>query len=337
MISVIIPAYNSVSTILDALESVAAQTLWERTDLPPPPLVATASAFAGSDEKGDQPFEVIIVDDGSTDDTVETVRSWLSGKQRPSEAWRILRQASNAGPAAARNAGIVAARGDWVAFLDADDLWVPGRLEVQLGLAAAHTDAVMFCGRPAPFTHGAGGIEESRADHGRWGLDGDRRITREELSEHNPIATSTVLIRRSVLEAVGGFDTQFRGPEDYDLWLRVASQGEIYYSSEILSRYRYGDLSLSTDDRRFLSQVARVLNKAYASGGTLHGMRGHRRALSYQHLAASWMAAERGGLARAWWLWTKALWLWPFWYGAHCRLPWGRLKLAVRLARKCRG
>jgi glycosyltransferase involved in cell wall biosynthesis len=457
MISVVIPAYNSSATIVEALDSVLAQSLWKKTQ----PTVCRCEQFGGQ-AIDDRPqtegrkgaprrndyqvaagdcashieeeidigscCEVIVVDDCSTDDTVEVVNRWLmvhgcmgkensesrsqedrgqraegegegvdiecrrgtpcrdgcqvaaterashieegmgiaagdcashieekiaaterashiGGKTFHASPARPARMRGaggrftlhvlpvNGGPAVARNAGIALAKGEWIAFLDADDLWTPSRLKVQMDLMAQRPDVVMICGRPVPFLEEEQGIAESHERHGRWGADGDRVITREELSEHNPVATSTVLVRRSALETSGGFDQQFRGPEDYDLWLRLAAIGDVYYSSQALSRYRYGDLSLSTDDRKFLPQVLRVLEKAYTSGGALFGMGGRRRAYSHQYLSASWMAAEQGCLGRAWRLWLKAVWLWPFRYGRFCRLPWGRLKLAVRFCR----
>ncbi|OGV85771.1 MAG: hypothetical protein A2340_15445 [Lentisphaerae bacterium RIFOXYB12_FULL_60_10] len=87
----------------------------------------------------------------------------------------------------------------------------------------------------------------------------------------NPVATSTVLLRRDVFEAVGGFDEQFRGPEDYDLWMRVADRGTVLKLETPLARYRHREGSLSVDDRKFLPQVIRVIEKAYGPGGVLSG------------------------------------------------------------------
>lgn len=302
-LSIVMPTYNSANTVREALASVEAQTFRD--------------------------FEVIVVDDASTDGTPALLQTGYAGVP----GRRLIALSENGGPARSRNRGIREARAEWVAFLDSDDLWTPRRLELQMRLAQQHPGVVMFCGRPAPFRVDEDAIEESHERHGRWGVEGDRFLTLEELSEHNPIATSTVLVRRDVLEKLGGFDPQFRGPEDYDLWLRIAAAGKVYYSSEVLSRYRYGELSLSTDDRRFLPQVLRVLEKAYAPGGALHGMGGKRRAFSYQYLSASWMAAEQRHLGRAWRLLGLAVYMWPWNYGKYCALPWGRLRLAVRFVR----
>ena len=255
-VSIVIPTYNSSSTIREALESVAAQTF---TD-----------------------YEVIVVDDASTDDTVEVVREaiprigvttdrdkgvlnhepasppssgaggwtridtnegalllgmWpvfpvhshreipatasLMGKDSriDSRDMKIIILEENVGPAGARNRGVAEARGEWIAFLDGDDVWLPQKLDEQIGLAAESADAVMWCGMTADYS------DNAQLDSGS--IMTGRDISLDELSECNPIATSTILVRRDVVKAVGGFDEQFRGPEDYDLWLRIAAKGVV--------------------------------------------------------------------------------------------------------------
>ena len=320
VVSVVIPAHNSRHHIQEALDSVIEQS---RDDI-----------------------EIIVVDDASTDGTADLVRTYAERRTQAGAGrdMRVITLTENVGPAGARNAGIEAARGRWVAFLDADDVWVPEKLRSQLQLIPGHPDVVLFCGRPAPFRleqrrqdtpASATGpvVKESDDRHGRWGTEGDRTIALEELSQHNPVATSTVLARRDVLNQVGGFDTNFHGPEDYDLWLRVAAQGDIYYSCALMSRYRYGALSLSTDDTSFLPQVLRVIDKAYGSSGALSGRPGRNRAKAYQYLSASWMAAEQRRLGRACRLFLRSLSLWPWRFGKHSPLPLGRTKLLARFLR----
>jgi glycosyltransferase involved in cell wall biosynthesis len=301
MISIIIPAYNSAATIVEALESVWAQSSWAQKTADRRPQTAdlnTGSARHGSDAIPD--YEVIVVDDCSTDDTVATVSDWIlknvpcdsreratmwggcphppgaskvhQGTQagetpapQPSLApkdseksgtWRFLRQERNMGPAVARNAGIAAAKGEWIAFLDADDLWLPDHLETLL-VAAHETGAIMVCGESVRFQSENAGKDASRegakarseetcipACGGKTSLpfvSSQLRvrhssplspITLEELARHNPIATSTVLVKREAVLAAGGFDEQFRGPEDYDLWIRIAALGEEDVSRE---------------------------------------------------------------------------------------------------------
>lgn len=174
-ISVVIPAYNAVNTIRVPLESVVNQTV---------PV-----------------HETIVVDDGSHDETVRFV-------QQNFPQVRLLTQ-TNAGPAAARNHGVRAATGDWIAFLDADDSWLPHKLERQVKEIAENVGLI--------HTHTVG-------DKGK----NERDLNFAELWQHNYIGTSTVLINKAVFDAVGGFieDRILMGVEDYNLWMRVAATGQ---------------------------------------------------------------------------------------------------------------
>src|SRR4051794_36269759 len=120
LVSVVIPAFNRAFILPEALDSVLAQTFKD--------------------------FELIVVDDGSTDDTEEVLRPYVERR-----GVRFLPQA-NQGPAAARNRGIEAARGKYVAFLDSDDLWLPIKLSVQIPRMEAHPEAVMSYGNVLNFT-----------------------------------------------------------------------------------------------------------------------------------------------------------------------------------------
>ncbi len=340
-ISVIIPAYNAESTIAEALESVASQTV-----------------FRSSWPDGSAPeVQVLVVDDASTDRTIDVARKAFDalrashgvdvqggGEPRWTIAYDQLSLDSNSGPAAVRNYGLARATGEWVAFLDSDDAWLPERLEVQLAMAEKYPDAIMWCGDTIDFADG--GKAETGADRRETGCPsgsseastlkgeegrsnrrwpqmnadgtGDRKpgvgsprelyeITLETLAVENPVATSTVLVRKSVLDEVGGFDEQFRGPEDYDLWLGLASLGRVVKIQQPLSRYRSVAGSLSMDDRRFLPEVLRVLDKAFGPGGALEQYQELADvARASQNWSASWMAFSRGDRLRAIRLWMRA-------------------------------
>lgn len=260
-VSVIIPAHNSAATLVEALDSVVRQT------------------------RGVQ--EIIVVDDVSSDDTIRVFEDWQRTSTGTVET-RLLRQTRNTGPAGARNTGIRAASADWIAFLDADDAWLPGRIEAQLNTAATHPAAVLLCGGTIPLD----------PDHPPPATTPAFRVTPLTLDDfirHNPIATSTVLAWRKALLDIGLFDEQFRGPEDYDLWLRIASRHESLQLETPLSRYRTTVGSLSMDERTFLPQVIAVLHKAFGPGGALAAHpRQRRRAYAEQYSSASWMAFNRG-------------------------------------------
>jgi hypothetical protein len=293
MISVIIPAYNSGSTIVHALESVAAQTF---TD-----------------------YEVIVVDDCSSDNTGEVVAEWMR-VNLDAGRWHFSRQSKNTGPAGARNAGIAVASGDWLAFLDADDIWLPWKLEFQMNLASKYPEVALWCADciffPGEDRHNDSSSTTQPFDQaqGRQSASPEavilRAITLKELGVQNLIATSTVLVKSAVVKSAGGFDAQFRVPEDYDLWLRVAAlvvpsvlpsrpndygPGFMVHSAIEVTRYRHVSGSLSMDDRKFLPQVLGVLDKAHMPGGSLVAfscLRTKSMAIQYWH--ASWMAFQRG-------------------------------------------
>lgn len=197
-ISVVIPTFNREALLGRALDSVAAQSM--------------------------QPVEVIVVDDGSTDSTADAVR-----RRHPHV--RYLSQ-PNRGVSRARNVGIRRSTGDWVALLDSDDEWLPGKLEAQ-----AHA-----------LTRSA----ESRVCHTNeiWVRNG-RRVN--PMNKHRKsggwiyrnclplcvISPSSVLIHRSVFSNVGYFDEQLPACEDYDLWLRMCAVYPVLYLDQPLVR-KYG-------------------------------------------------------------------------------------------------
>ena len=165
------------------------------------------------------------------------------------------------------------------------------------------------------------------------GKKGDiRELGLEAFAYRNPVATSTVLLRKDAFEIAGGFREEFRGPEDYDLWMRIAARGRCCRVARPLSRYRHVEGSLSLDDRTFLPQVLSVLDAAYGPGGVMEERFSKRRAVSHQQLAAAWMAMERGAVLRAWSLYARGFITWPFSKGdPSFRLE--KTKLAVALLR----
>jgi glycosyltransferase involved in cell wall biosynthesis len=192
-ISIIIPAHDAAAHLGACLDSVLAQ-------------------------RGPFRHEVIVIDDASTDATADIARGRAGV--------RLLRLDDNAGPSAARNLGIAEARGELIAFLDADDLWPPGRLAAGLAVLAAHPDIGLVFGDCLVFD--AGGVRlpsffaDGGLDQGFWG--DPLRIPDQDLKlfRLNYIPTGAVLVRRRHLEAVGGFDASRRMVEDLDLWLRLA-------------------------------------------------------------------------------------------------------------------
>lgn len=322
-ISVIIPAYNSADTIREAIESVLAQTVIDRQGAGEKNsrLGDLAIREAGSTTT-QQPIsvEIIVVDDCSTDGTAQIVNLWIrefgnsdGNKSSNQTYYRIITLEKNAGPATARNRGIAEAKGEWIAFLDADDAWLPEKLAVQMEMVAKHPEAAMWCGGllcQGGYEGQGKGVREGRGQSAKSGEQrGDREnchghsgndvlpevIKLEDFAVKNPVATGTVLVRKDAVLVVGGFDEQFRGPEDYDLWMRIAAKYQVMKIETPLLLYRERQGSLSYDERKFLPQVSRVIDKAFSVGGVLYEYRHMKSsALSSQYNHASWMAFCRG-------------------------------------------
>lgn len=209
MISVIIPLYNKGKQIAHTLRSVLNQTF--------------------------QDFEVVIVDDGSTDGSVAEVEKFCDSRIR------LIHQ-KNAGVAAARNRGIEEAKGDLIAFLDADDEWKPEYLATQHHLSQKYPDCSVFvCNyefrnmegkvtptiiRKLPFT-GEEGILSNYFEVASC--------------SHPPLWTSAVMVKKQAIQAIGGFPVGIKSGEDLLTWARLAVNGQIAYSKKVEAIYELGE------------------------------------------------------------------------------------------------
>lgn len=214
-VSVVIPAWNAAETIARAVQSVLVQSF--------------------------VPQEIIVVDDGSTDGTVAKARA--CGPVRPV----VMPRRSGAG--AARNAGIRAAAGSWIAFLDADDEWLPQKLEKQMR-ASAET-SVIFCASEEFAPDGTTLGDTLRGQTVDCSPDAFKSLLRA-----NFIATPTVMAPRDLLLQLGGFDEGLPVAEDQDLWIRLATVVRLIYVPETLARVHVRPGSLSSyrgqDQSRFV-------------------------------------------------------------------------------------
>lgn len=203
-VSVVIPAYNAELFIAQAVSSVLAQT------------------FAD--------WELIVVDDGSTDDTASRVAPFLCDPRIS------LHRKANGGPASARNAGIRLAMANFIALLDADDYWLPRKLERQMAVMAQYPD-VGVCGAASTVVSQDGEVVRHVMSDGFHGSPFPRLL-------FGPLADmTTALIRRKVFEQVGFFDETLRFSEDYEFWLRVGTYFCFHIIPEHLVCYRSGHAS----------------------------------------------------------------------------------------------
>ncbi len=285
LISVIIPAYNAEDTIGAALESVAAQTILIR------PEVRGPGSEVGGAGVG---IEVIVVDDASTDSTAATAQRWIDDHPSSAFTFHLSSLSSNTGPAGARNAGLAVAHGEWLAFLDADDAWFVERLECQWEWLGKHPDTGLVSAQTRQQVSDPDSTQEASVGYASTVLG------LEDFVNGNWVATSTVLVRKAAVIAAGGFDSRFRGPEDYDLWIRMAASERIVRLECPLAHHRPGMDGLSGDDRTFLPEVLRVLDKAFGPGGCLYGFSKSKHvAIARQYWHASWMAFCRGARMQA--------------------------------------
>ncbi len=210
-ISVVCPTYNSSAFALRALGSVLAQTA--------------------------SPFEVIVSDDGSTDDTLEAVRGMLSG--HPEVRAKVIANAHR-GAGAARNAGIRRAEGEWIAFIDSDDLWLPGKIETVMGAIRAHPEVNLVCHSEEHVTKGGG---RRLLDYGvRYD---PTRPVGPQLFFNNLFSPSAVTCTQALLHKAGMFDESLPSWQDYDLWLRMSPWVRPFFIREALGWYceREGSIS----------------------------------------------------------------------------------------------
>ena len=198
-VSVIIPTYNRGWILREAIESVLSQ---EFTD-----------------------HELIVVDDGSTDDTPEI----LEGYGRDI----IVLQQSNRGVSAARNRGIASSRGQLVAFLDSDDLWLPRKLTRQVDFFKANP-AALICQTQETWVRNGVRVNPGNRHHKFSGM-----IFEPSLALCL-VSPSAVMIRKTVFDRVGTFDESLPACEDYDLWLRVSCRYPVFLLDEPLIIKRGG-------------------------------------------------------------------------------------------------
>jgi glycosyltransferase involved in cell wall biosynthesis len=224
--------------------------------------------------------EVIVVDDGSTDGTLERLARF--GHRI------IVHRQSNAGVSAARNAGVLRAKGEWIAFLDADDVWLPDKLEWQL--KSADTPLV-YTNR---YNIGARGDVPELQSVVTLMHDGD--VFLPLLLEGNFITMSSVMMRRDLYEQLGGFFEGLAGAADWDLWLRVAERYPVRCCHEPLMRYRFHAAGMSRNDRTMRRERELVIDRALAlERGRALDWTTKRRIRANTWMTTAWDAGGAGG------------------------------------------
>jgi len=288
-ISVIIPAYNAEQYIRTAIESCLSQTY--------------------------APCEIIVVDDASTDGTASVAESFKS-------LVRAIRLTENSGVSVARNRGVQASTGDWIAFLDADDWFLSEKLERQRRCASENEHAVLiYTGFRVIDVNGS-------ESEGKFFSPGELLPT---LRYRGRFHLSSVILRRDAFDSVGGFDASLRVHQDWELWLRIVAR----YSVESLAAireplvfYRRVVGSLSSSAMRYF-QVRKSIMKTSSLFGTVGISRFllHRKILAYNYYDTSETLREVGSLSYLPFV-LKSFVIWPF----PCFVMPNRWKVAIVMA-----
>jgi glycosyltransferase involved in cell wall biosynthesis len=224
-VSVIIPVYNGTNHLAETLQAVLAQTVL--------------------------PNEIIVIDDGSTDGSADLARTF-------GPAVKVVTQ-KNSGLSASRNAGAALATSDWFTFLDHDDIWEPNYLARHTAEIALHPEAnICYCNRR---------YLQAAPEKGTFVLEpAPPAPAAHELSkvllDRNPLTVCSVLMKRDVFHAVGGFSSRHDGAEDWDMWLRLSfNSARFIFIPETLVQYRVHPISMSHHGTRVLNAQLRVINE----------------------------------------------------------------------------
>lgn len=250
-VSVVIPTYNEAGVLQRSIDSVLDQTY--------------------------EDIELLVVDDGSTDETAAVVRSY------DDDRISYLAHGTNRGASTARNTGIEAATGEYIAFLDADDEWYPRKLEHQVAELSARPASwvAVYCGVELVSADEEGLLDEwlprswTRLDETE-GAEGGKGLIKDVLLDRlHTSAGSTLLVRREVVEAIDGFDESFDRFQDSEFLIRVLRQGQLAYVDETLvARHDTGRPdaeSIEAADEAYLEKFDETVTELERQGYDIRG------------------------------------------------------------------
>ena len=277
-ISVIMATYNRATLIVEAIESVYAQNYHN--------------------------LELIVVDDGSVDNTVDVIQPWIARDDF------IFLQQINQGQPAAQNLALTRATGDFICFLDSDNIWLPGKLNRQLAFMAEHPEVDILYGDL--ITIDGEGRETGRHNMPRY----SGRIYRELLKD-NCVSGNTAMMRRHCLERCGPFDASVRVAADFEMWLRYSPHCTFHYLPEFFAKYRVFPDQISSDKERRFNSVKTSMTKFFKANPSLLPKREQQRVWAAFYARWSYCCARAGkvraAIATAWqsiqhYPWQRAGW-----------------------------
>jgi glycosyltransferase involved in cell wall biosynthesis len=221
LVSIIMPAYNTEATIRESIKSVIKQTYTN--------------------------WELIVINDGSTDKTVEFIKSFTDDRI-------ILLEQKNLGVVNARNNGLKYSKGELIAFLDSDDLWLKEKLEIQLKFMKSNNVQFSYT-KSYSFSSNSKNIKEAFKFISLGFED------KEEILIYDFIPTLTVMVHRCIIDDIGYFDTELKAAEDWDLWIRILQKYKVGFLEEYLSKYRVTGTGLSSNLYKHFIEEEKVFKK----------------------------------------------------------------------------
>ena len=225
LVSIILPTYNCAAFLSHSIGTILSQTY--------------------------NSYEIIVIDDGSTDNTKEVLYPFM-------QRIKYIRLEQNKGLPTARNIGIRSAQGKYIAFIDADDLWLPEKLQTDIEYFETHPEVSMVYSKHINIDEKGddlGGNTKKQLPSGN--------IFTQLFSEQNFIITSSVVVRKEVFETTGLFDEQLFNCQDWDMWLRIAFHFKVAGINKPLVKYRHNPHSLSKNRNNVLKYQKIIIDKIY--------------------------------------------------------------------------
>jgi glycosyltransferase involved in cell wall biosynthesis len=317
LVSVVIPTYNCAQYLPETIQSILSQS-W-------------------------QDLEIIIVDDGSTDNTQEVVQGFDPKRVT------YLYQANSGGPSRPRNKGIQQANGRYIALVDSDDILLPGKIERAVRMLVQEPQLGLVFTDFAKFDEVRGQYPGAFLDTYEY----FRKLPKKQVGEseyvidaasaydglisENYIGTSSVVMPKEVFSQIGLFDESLSGPEDFDMWLRITSRYDIGFIDMVGHRYRIrADSIMARGDRKLIPQLLRIMRKQFGkSPPDALRKKIHKRiarqlwALGYCHQTSEEMKLAR----KQYMLSLKEAHYWLAWKGLLMTFLGGRL---IRLFKQFR-
>jgi len=290
MVSVVIPSFNRAHMIADALDSIAGQTY--------------------------RPVEIIVVDDGSEDNTEKTVADWKTAHEQDGELSVSYVKQPNQGGNVARNRGIREASGDFIAFLDSDDLWHPAKLEKQIAVMNENDEiGAVYSGLQQVELESGAVVEKMTRTYPQG------KILAQMLIHDVTSPTSTYVVRRDVFEKVGCFDVDLQARQDWDMWIRVSAAYSIGCVPDALVDFRdhSGPRTFSNPDKEIQAYYKIMEKYADLRAGCPMFVRQAAKASFYRRMGRVHLHYKQERL-QALFFYLKAILVWPFVFDSYAAL-----------------